>query len=205
MPSITSSLALVPVYVGVQHLLGAHRPRHRAIELLDLGHDDVMIDIGCGPAYYFDRLPTGTTYFGFDTSSRYIAWSTARFGDRGSFTSAVFDEDAAASIPRPTAAALFGLLHHLPDDEADQLLRLIGRSLGAGGRAVSVDTCFFDGQGRVDAWLSARDRGEFVRRTERFEEMASSVFGSVETELLAATPRMPTSHWIMRMSDPVAG
>lgn len=196
---VTAALAFVPVYIGLQKALGAHRPRHRAIELLDLTSDDVLIDVGCGPAYYFDRLPPGITYFGFDTDERYIAWSTDRFGSRGAFSVSEFDRATAADLPTPTAVALFGLLHHLPDDTAHDLLHLVADVIGPDGRVVTVDTCFHEDQGRLDARLSARDRGEHVRPVDEFVAMANDAFDTVDVELMTATPRMPTSHLLMTL------
>src|SRR5439155_16991053 len=50
-------LGHVPLYVALQRALGADRLRYRCLDELALSDGDTVIDVGCGPAYYFNRLP----------------------------------------------------------------------------------------------------------------------------------------------------
>ena len=59
------------LYVALQRGVGADRLRYRCLDELRLADGDTVIDVGCGPAYYFARLPK-VRYFGFDTSPHYI-------------------------------------------------------------------------------------------------------------------------------------
>lgn len=162
-----------------------------------------MVDVGCGPAYYFDRLPQPLTYHGFDTEPRYIEWARKRWGDVATFHLGWFDAEAAAALAPVDAVMLLGLLHHLPDDEAVGLLELSARVLAPGGRVVAVDPCFEPAQGRISRWMSENDRGDHVREPAAFAALASTWFGTVEGEVLSELTRIPSSHWIMHMSDPL--
>lgn len=162
-----------------------------------------MIDVGCGPAYYIDRLPEGVNYHGFDTSERYIDWSRSKFGDRAAFTVGTFDSESAANVGRVDAFALFGLLHHLPDDVALDLLGVIGEVLSPEGRVVTVDIVTFEGQGRLDRWITEHDRGEFPRSVDAWEALVRKRFARVEMELMKAHGRMLSSHLLVKMAEPI--
>jgi SAM-dependent methyltransferase len=196
-------LAHVPAYIALQRGLGADRLRHRCLAESDIRVDETVVDVGCGPAYYFDRLPQPITYVGFDTDERYIHWARRRYGDRATFHVGTFDQEHAALLPPVDVVLLLGLLHHLSDEEARALLHLAGGVLAPGGRVVSVDTCFADGQGRVSRWISNNDRGEHVRPADGFVALARGAFESVDSTLLLDTLRVPAAFCMMRMTGPL--
>jgi SAM-dependent methyltransferase len=203
MPGIKDLLAYVPLYVGLQRGLGADRLRYRCIEELDLHDGDVVLDVGCGPAYYYGRLPK-VRYFGFDTSQRYIDWATKRWGgDNTQFRCEIFGDEHLSELPPVNAVMLLGLLHHMSDDQSRKLLQLASRALAPDGVVISVDTCFEPSQGAVSRWMSRNDRGEHVREPEQFVALAEQAFGKVDGEVVSGVTRIPSSHWMMRMRMPV--
>jgi SAM-dependent methyltransferase len=162
-----------------------------------------VLDVGCGPAYYFPSLPPRVRYYGFDTEPRYVSWAQKRWvDDDATFRLGVFDEEQAETLPPVDAVLLLGILHHLSDDESRDLLYLVARSLAPAGRVVTVDTCFEPTQGRISRWMAESDRGDYVREPMAFDKMARSHFQSVEGELLTGLTRLPGSYWMMTMSDP---
>ena len=195
-------LAHVPVYVALQRAVGADRLRYRCITELALQSGDAVLDVGCGPAYYLGRLPD-VKYFGFDTDERYVAYARRRWHGRGEFRCEIFGEQHLADLPPVDAVLLLGVLHHLSDQDSRRLLGLAARVLAPGGRVVSVDTCFEPTQGRISRWMSENDRGEFVREPAGFTELASGSFGEVTGQVVADATRIPSSHWMMRMSRPL--
>jgi SAM-dependent methyltransferase len=198
-----SFLAQPPVYIALQKAIGADRLRYRTIDRLELKPGQAVLDVGCGPAYYLDRLPD-VKYYGFDTDPGYIAWAKERWGERGEFECAIFGDEQVDRLPKFDAIMLLGLIHHLSDDDSRNLLRLATRALAVGGRVVSVDTVFEPAQGRVSHWMSANDRGEYVRTPEGFNALAGEYFGEVEGEVVNDATRIPASYWLMRMSAPLA-
>jgi SAM-dependent methyltransferase len=197
-------LGHVGLYIAMQKGVGADRVRYRCLDEAELKPGERVLDVGCGPAYYLDRLPA-VEYHGFDTSPEYIAYARRRFGDRGTFHCEVLTADHLAGLPRFDAVLLFGLLHHLDDAECATLLDLAARSLTAGGRVISVDPCLHPGQGRVSRWMSENDRGEHVRTPEGFDALARASFAEVTTTVLDTVSRVPSSHYMMRMSLPRTG
>lgn len=202
MKTLKSALSLVPAYVALQKALGGDVLRYRSIDALNLKPGDVVIDVGCGPAYYFDRLPSPLTYHGFDTDAGYIDHATRKYGDRGTFHLGIFDETAAAELPAPDAVMLLGLLHHLSDDECDALLKLSSSILAPGGQVVSVDPTFIPDQSRISRWMSENDRGEYVRKPQGFVDLANTHFAEIDGHVVSGEGRVPGSHWLMRMTAP---
>lgn len=195
-------LGNVGLYVLLQKAVGADRLRYRCLDSLEMKPGDVVLDLGCGPAYYFERIGD-VRYFGFDTEQRYIDHAKARWGDRADFRCEVFTEAHAATLPPVDKVLLFGLLHHLSDDDSLELLRLCGKVLAPGGVVVCVDTCFEPSQGRVSRWMSENDRGEYVRKPEEFTALAQKSFGEIDGQVWTGVTRIPSSFWMMRMTAPV--
>ncbi|HEX7746885.1 MAG TPA: class I SAM-dependent methyltransferase [Micromonosporaceae bacterium] len=200
--AVKGLLGYVPLYVALQRGVGADRLRYRCLDELALKDGDTVIDVGCGPAYYFERLPR-VRYFGFDTAPRYIDYARGRWGDRAEFRCEVFGEQHLAQIPPADAVLLLGLLHHLSDEDSRHLLQVAGKALAPGGRVISVDTCFEPKQGRISRWMSENDRGEHVRTPEAFVALAQEFFHDVDGEVVDDATRIPSSHWMMRMQKPV--
>lgn len=197
-------LTNVQLYVGLQKAVGADRLRYRCLDALQLTDDDTVLDIGCGPAYYFGRLPA-VRYFGFDTEPRYIEHARKRFGsERAEFRCEVFTKEHVEKLPPVNAVMLLGLLHHLSEDDCHTLLDLAGSALAPGGRVISVDTCFEPTQGRISRWMSSNDRGEHVREPAGFCAIAEKHFDKVDGEVLGDVTRVPSSHWMMVMASPKA-
>src|SRR5262249_46044409 len=99
-----------------------------------------VFDIGCGPGDILADLPD-VYYVGIDISSKYIEAARRRFGSRGIFRC----EPLAEAVVREPASydivLANGVLHHLTDDEARQLLELARGALKPTGRLVTHDPC----------------------------------------------------------------
>ena len=191
------------LYIALQKGIGADRVRYRCLEEAALKPGERVLDVGCGPAYYFGRLP-GVDYVGFDTSGPYIGYARRRFGGRGDFRCGVLAAGHLGELGRFDAVLLFGLLHHLDDAACAALLDLAARALAPGGRVVSCDTAVHKGQRRVSRWMSDNDRGRHVRQPAAYDGLARARFGELETHVLDTLTRVPTSIYMMRMAAPRA-
>lgn len=195
-------LGNVSFYIALQKGIGADRIRYRCLDQAELKPGDRVLDVGCGPAYYFDRLPK-VDYVGFDTSEPYVAYARRRYGARGDFRCEILAAEHLSELGQFDAVLLFGLLHHLDDAQCATLLDLSAMALAPGGRVVSCDPALHQGQHRVSRWMSENDRGEYVRRPESYDSMARTSFGDLETYVLDSLTRVPTSHYMMRMAAPL--
>ena len=196
-----SILGYPAAYVLSQRLVGATHARDLAIAALEPAAGHRILDIGCGPAYYFDRLPR-CEYFGFDTDAGYIADATKRFGDRGRFFAEPYTEARRNDLPLMDRIMLMGLLHHLDDAACEGLLDLVARSLAPKGRVAALDTVLYEGQPALARFLAKNDRGDFIRQPEGFLALARERFAKVEHRILGGTPGMVSTFLLMTFSEP---
>jgi SAM-dependent methyltransferase len=158
---------------------------------------DKLLDIGCGPGSILESLPEGCIYTGFDISRSYIESAQKHYGHRGSFFVSGVEESLVGALPDHDLVVATGVLHHLPDDLAELLLRIAWNNLKPGGRLVTSDGCFTEDQPPLNRWVVGMDRGEYVRPASRYQEMASAYFEKVELFVHHDLLRIPYSHAIM--------
>lgn len=193
---IRAILSIPIVYTGFQALLGAHAVRRALVDTAVRAAPGMcVLDVGCGPSEILDYMP-GVRYWGFDISERYIAQARERFGSRGQFYCKLLTEGDLAQLPEFDIVLAIGLLHHLDDGVAQDLLRLALHALKPGGRLVTLDPCIHPGQSPIARWLIARDRGQNVRTQSGYASLAAMVFTDCRVEIRHKTG-IPYTHCIM--------
>lgn len=202
MERMKAILSSPQVYVAFQRLVGGARMREICLGMLDPKPGERILDVGCGPAYYLNDLPP-VEYYGFDTATRYIEHAQAKFGDRGTFFAEEYTRAHADRLGRFDGILLMGLLHHLDDSTAHELLSVAADSLRPGGRVIALDTTVHAGQSWWENKFALGDRGEYVRTPEAFTALAKAHFSDVQGELRPKGSWVPDVHWIMTMRSPL--
>lgn len=194
---VRSVLSIPAVYDFFQNLTGARSARREFVEnYVGIRSGDSVLDIGCGTAQILEFLPS-VRYFGFDSSREYIEAARGQFGKRGTFMCQNVNQQTLQDLPQFDIVLATGVLHHLNDDEALDLFRLAGLALKPGGRLVTFDGCFEEGQSRIARYIIAKDRGQFVRTKKGYVDIASKVFENVKTTIRHDLLRIPYTHIIM--------
>lgn len=160
---------------------------------------DYVLDIGCGTAEIRLFLPE-VQYFGFDPSSRYIESAKRRLREThqtGMLHACPLDEAVLAELPKFDIVLVSGVLHHLSDDEVIQLAKLAKVALKEGGRLITIDPCFAEGQSPIARYLVSHDRGQHVRDVNEYKVLMSSVFVSVACDVRDDIARFPYTHLMM--------
>ena len=184
------------VYNGFQSLMGADRGRREFTELyIRPQPGQNVLDVGCGTSLILDYLPHAN-YWGFDISEEYIAFGRQRFGKRGQFFCKLLTPAELKNLPSFDIVLALGLLHHLDDDAAADLLALAHSALKPGGRLLTVDPTVVPKQNPIARFLVNRDRGQNVRVPEAYLQLVNRVFPHTRG---AVTHRrwIPYTHWIM--------
>ncbi|TCR69998.1 class I SAM-dependent methyltransferase [Bosea sp. BK604] len=192
------------VYDFAQTLMGASRNRRWMQDAYFRARaGDRVLDVGCGTADILTVLPE-VDYVGYDVSEPYIENARSRWGTRGRFFAALLDSDAMRSLGEFDLILATGLLHHLDDDEVENLFKILVPGLKPGGRIVTVDGTFVPGQNAVARWIISKDRGQNVRAPDAYAQLARSAFSDVKGHLIHRN-WFPYTYWIMEISAPIEG
>jgi cyclopropane fatty-acyl-phospholipid synthase-like methyltransferase len=194
---IRNLLAQARFYSLFARIIGAERGRRLYIERhIRPRTGDRILDIGCGPADILAALPA-VEYHGFDLSADYIASARKRFGERGHFHVEAVNAELVKKYAGFDLVLATGVLHHLTDAEAVDLFRVAQAALKPGGRLVTLDGCFVDGQSAIACHLLRKDRGQFVRNEAAYLALARQVFNSVRSSVTTDLLRIPYTHIIL--------
>lgn len=195
---IRSVLSIPAAYSALQAMLGARNSRKALCrQYIRAQPGDVLVDVGCGPADILEHLDPAIRYIGFDLSQPYIDTARARYGHRGTFHCADIVSIPRDAIPPCQVAIAVGLLHHLDDDQARQLIAHLHERLAPGGRLVTFDGGYWPDQGRIARYLIGKDRGQNVRDGEGYRALALTAFDKVELIRRDDLLHLPYTHAIL--------
>lgn len=199
-------LLLAPVYQRLQRAIGGQKAVDRvSSEVIRSTSQTAIVEIGCGTAEIVPQLPF-SSYVGFDPNPNYVADATRRLAGTDHakvFVGRIGDPELQRALPAQADVAMaIGVLHHLDDVLADSALALAADLVGSGGRFVSMDPCFVDGQPRVARFLASRDRGRHVRSPAALEELVRRRFKAVQVDVHNDMLRIPYTHVTVEASDP---
>lgn len=155
-----------------------------------------ILDLGCGPGEILDYLPRSVDYLGIDVSQAYITYAQKRFAGRGEFRVGDATTDGGDTHSFDLVIAL-GVLHHLDDPQARSLFRCAANALKLGGRVVTVDATFAQGQNRMARVIIENDRGQHVRTPDEYPALATPYLASVRSLVRNDLLRIPYSHCIV--------
>ncbi|HEY0332980.1 MAG TPA: class I SAM-dependent methyltransferase [Stenotrophomonas sp.] len=195
---IRSILSQSWAYDALQGALGVTKARRVVCEdYICARPGQVVVDVGCGTAEILKFLPDNIEYYGFDLSPEYIQSAQQRFGKRGSFQCVDVTTLAADDLPPCHVAISFGVLHHLDDEGASRLIDNLYDRLAPGGRLITVDPVFVEGQARVARELIRRDRGQNVRDCAGYLALVSERYASEQIEPRHDFLRVPYTYAVM--------
>ncbi len=188
-------------YNLMQVLSGWHGEGQRRFvaEVVRPSAGDRVLDVGCGTAAIVSRLGE-VEYTGMDMNGRYIAHASRRRGTAGRFLCADVNEFDFSAEQKFDLILMMGLLHHLKDADASQLLVQARDLLVPSGRLVTMDACRTDGQGRFERWMVEKDRGHHIRPVPAYLDLAESIFPRVTSHTRKDLVRFTYTFLVMECS-----
>lgn len=172
-------------------------------ELLPPGARKLVLDVGCGTGDALRYLDTFERYLGVDTDEVAIEAARRRWAGRPNvrFEHRTLRAEDIVEL-EPTGVVLSGVLHHLTNDEAVNVLRLATGSPQL-VRIVTNDIVFLPGR-LFNNVLAMMDRGRFCRDPDAYASLARQAGLTVESGAIITSS--PTSdrvrYFVMALSSP---
>jgi SAM-dependent methyltransferase len=180
-----------------QHALGAFKGRRTLVDsYIRPSPGQRILDLGCGPAAILPYLGD-VAYVGIDLNGAHIAKAQACHGNRGRFHVGDFASLRSELGGSFDIVSCIGLVHHLDDARVRELALLARDYLILGGRLVTIDPVFSDGQTWIARRMAAADSGQCVRTSEGYRALISSAFDKVQVHVRHDLLRIPYSHCIL--------
>jgi ubiquinone/menaquinone biosynthesis C-methylase UbiE len=148
---------------------------------LRLGAGLRTLDLGCGPGAFAD-LFAGDPYVGADLNARYIAHAQRK-------CPGTFVVGDARQLDLPAASfeqvLIFGMLHHLSDDDARAVLREVVRVLVPGGRLLVIeDIPAISKLNLIGHLIHNVENGEYIRPPEAYHRLYAETLRVEREEIL---------------------
>jgi SAM-dependent methyltransferase len=159
-----------------------------------------VLDIGCGPATHTHNF-LDTTYAGIDLSPEYIKkavkkyWQYENVKFLCSDANIFFNEENVCS-EKFDLVFMCGVLHHLNDNDVENVISSISRLLKPDGEFRSLDNVFVDNQSWFVRWLLRNDRGKYVRTIKEYEKLIVTHFPKASYTVRHDLLRIPYTHII---------
>lgn len=183
------------VYSFVQRVLSTDRGYNIIYkDIIAAKAGEKVLDLGCGPS--FNRFRLGKVkYTGVDFNSNHISEAKKNYpednfvcNDLISFlttTQETFDK-----------ILMVGVLHHLDDSTAKEVISFAKRCLVSGGKLITVDPVFEEKQNPVARLLASMDQGSFVRTEPEYSSILRGQFSEIASVIRRDLLSLPYSHHI---------
>ena len=189
------------VYDIFQNVVGGHRARKWiASKAWKVTGGEKVVDIGCGTGSCLDYLPANIVYCGIDISQAYIESAREKYGERGRFfvgSATDCPEGVRNELLQADIVLSNGVLHHLSDEEALQVLDLAKNVLKPGGRLICVEPTYLLHQTVLSKWILSQDRGMFIRSETQWKALIEKAFDSWTTNVITGLLRIPYTHLVI--------
>jgi len=186
------------IYTTYQKIVGGYRARKLFVKnniKAKSGHK--ILDIGCGPGDILDFLPD-VDYTGVDVDENYIIQAKKKYGHRGTFICQGIDNALDLDLDQSYDLVICaGVLHHLDDAQCLKLMHTAKQALHPQGRFVSFDGVFIENQNKIAKYFLQKDRGQFIRTTPEYVQLAQQVFSHVSHTIDHTYFRIPYTSIIL--------
>jgi SAM-dependent methyltransferase len=166
------------------------------------GERHTILDVGCGTGDALRYLEDFDAYVGYDTDPVAVEYMRAEYGKRPRvrIEHGLVTSNEVVQIS-PTAAILAGVLHHVPDDYARELIITL-RASPRLSRVITQDIVYVPGM-RLNNALAYLDRGRHCRNMKQYEALARGAGLRIEaSDLVPSNPKSGRVVYLMMTLAP---
>jgi len=157
------------IYQLSQKIFLADNFRKKLLQKLLTKKNLDILDIGCGPGNMINYL-SFNKYYGFDTDKKYIKFAKNKYPVCNFFCEK-FTKSSLKKITKVDVVILFGILHHISDDDVLKLIDVLKLSLKKNSKIITLDPVYIKKQNKISKFLIDNDRGNFVRTSKGYLDL----------------------------------
>ena len=188
-----------------EKFMGVSRPRKKFINnYVCPKRNDKILDLGCGTGELITYLPSNIEYLGLDNNPNYIKSAKKKYSEYGEFQCVGVEENTSFIKKNYFDIVMSaGVIHHINDEVALELIKKAYYALKPGGTFVSFDPVLVENQNFISRFLIKNDRGEFVRTKEQYKRLISEIYKEYETFHMNNLHYFPYDLFIMKGIKPI--
>jgi SAM-dependent methyltransferase len=194
-------LVTIPaIYQRIQLALAGGDPYARVGALVfDQLDGKNVLEIGCGPGHWSKVLRHTKHYTGIDWNPRHIEQARAQYGSQQArFICGDLGDPSLLNSDAPLDAVIgIGILHHLDDTTARNVLARAAELLVPGGRFIGIEPVIHKGQNPIARLLKALDSGRHIRGSAGYEQLFPPAYVNITTHVRQDLMRVPYSHCLI--------
>jgi SAM-dependent methyltransferase len=193
-------VTLPALYSVIQRMISGAVAHKKVAERLFAGLEGKrVVEIGCGPGTWAPFLSRASNYIGVDWNEKHIAVAQNTYGsERMRFVRGdLSDADLLPQLDKCDAVIGMGILHHLDDRIAADVLAQAATILLPGGRYIGNEPVRHTGQHPVARLLKSLDSGKNIRTEAGYRHLFGEAFGTLHTQIVTDLIRMPYSHCLI--------
>ena len=182
------------LYERLRPLFLGGLPIRDILDLLEANGSDIILDVGCGTGYMAEKIGF-SRYTGIDNDPRMIKIAQNRKIPNAEFVLQDIRKYNFADVG-PTKIVLYGVLHHLNDRDAIELLKLLAHTTKQ--FIVSLDPVYAKYH-LINNILCELDRGAYVRTEEDMITLISQTKLRVESKLVKYANTFIAKYLVLRL------
>ena len=169
------------IYSLTQKIMSGISVRSNLVK--EIKYNSKVLEIGCGTAKIIDSLPP-VYYYGYDISKKYINYAKNKYTLKNYFFFCKeFKSKEIKKIPKFDFVLLFGLIHHLSDQDIHKIFRNIKKVLKKNGRVITCDPVFINKQNFIAKFLIKNDVGNHVRNKDAYLKILRKYFKKIKYDI----------------------
>ena len=142
-----------------------------------------VLDIGCGPAEVLNYIPN-SVYYGYDIDPRSINYAKKKYKDKNHhFFCKKFGKSEIKKLPKIDYVILFGIVHHLNDEEVKNLFELCKKVMKKNAVLLTEDPILIKNQNPIARFFIKNDRGMNIREKSNYLKLFNAYFKNIRTKI----------------------